>query len=130
MLTYRRKDIRAKERNDPMTQVNALLKPTTQPLRRNIHPSPNPAATPQDARLQREQSERQRALALIAKTKAHASGPKTWQDTPSTVAGGSWAEDLERRKERASNRFWDEARERDRVRGWERGVRGGRSWEA
>jgi hypothetical protein len=123
----RRKDIRSKERNDPMTQVNALLKPAPVSKRSG-------AATPSDpqaARIQREQSERQRAMALIAKSKAV---PKTngfWEDTPSTVAhpGGSWAENLERRKDRASNRFWDEERERDRVRGWEKGVRGGRSWE-
>jgi hypothetical protein len=128
----RRKDIRSKERNDPMTQVNALLKPSTTTSRRigNGTTAATPS-DPQSARLQREQSERQRALALIAKSKAH---PKNgfWNDTPSTVAhpGGSWAEDLERRKDRASNRFWDEERERDRVRGWEKGVRGGRSWEA
>ena len=64
---------------------------------------------------------------------------RTWEDTPTTVgvgAGGgrSWAEDLERQKDKARNRFWDEERERDRVRGWEKGVRGGagdggRSWE-
>ena len=127
----RRGDIRAKERNDPMTQVNALLKSTPTPKRLNAGP-PTPS-DPQAARIQREQSERQRALALIAKSKAV---PKNgfWEDTPSTVAhpNGSWAENLERRKDRASNRFWDEERERDRVRGWERGVRGnrgGRSWE-
>jgi hypothetical protein len=126
----RRGDIRSKERNDPMTQVNALLKPSPAVKRHG----PATPSDPQAARIQREQSERQRAMALIAKSRAV---PKTngfWEDTPSTVAhpGGSFAEDLERRKDRASNRFWDEERERDRVRGWERGVRGdrgGRSWE-
>jgi hypothetical protein len=133
LIFYRRKDIRSKERNDPMTQVNALLKPTA-PIKR--HP-PHGGVTPSDptaARVQREKSERERALALIAKSKPKFKG--AWDDTPTTVTGGggTWAEDLERRKDRASNRFWDEERERDRVRGWEWGVRGqgqrgGRSWE-
>jgi hypothetical protein len=129
----KRKDIRSKERNDPMTQVNALLKPSTSiPSSRRLGTTPT-SSDPQSARIQREQSERQRALALIAKSKAQPKPNTFWDDTPSTVAHGhngrSWAEDLERRKDKASNRFWDEERERDRVRGWEKGVRGGRSWE-
>lgn len=130
----KRKDLRSKERNDPMTQVNALLKPTSTSAstsRRNGNGSTPTASDPQSARIQREQSERQRALALLAKSKAQPKTNTFWDDTPSTVAhnGRSWAEDLERRKDKASNRFWDEERERDRVRGWEKGVRGGRSWE-
>lgn len=113
-----------------MTQVNALLKPANPPARRHATAAASSSTPkdPQSARAHREQMERERALALIAKSKAQSKG--TWEDTPSTVGPGrSWAEDLERQKDRARNRFWDEEKERDRVRGWEQGVRRGRAWE-
>lgn len=120
----RRKDIRSKERNDPLTTVNALLSTRpTQPVRRHP-PSTTTPSDPASARIKREQSERERALALIAKSKAPA---RVW-DTPSSVGGGrSWAEDLERQKDRAGRRFWGDS---ERVeRSWDGRPRAGRSWE-
>ena len=98
---------------------------------------PNTPSDPSDARRQREVSERQRAMALIAQSKKSVN---LWDSTPSSVGGGrSWAEDFERDKEKAGRRFFGEGNGfEDRAMGgpsgglpgWERrGKVGGRSWE-
>lgn len=142
----RRKDVRSKERNDPLTTVTKLLSTHTQkPPHRNGVRSMN-QETPKDAtgaRIAREKSERERALALIAKSKA----PAAWGDTPSTQAGGrNWSDQFERDKDRAGNRYFSAVASgggsRERVeawrggakgmngdRGWDNGRRAGRSWE-
>jgi len=168
----RRKEVRSKERLDPLTTINTLLSkhPSTSTSshthhRHNTNSAPNASSSPtypldalQAARLSREKSERERALALIAKAKAPKRG--IWNDTPSTVAGGrTWGEELEREKDRAGRRFFggsetpsgasiasistghQEARgggardgyrssDRDRDRAWDAGrSRGGRTWD-
>lgn len=128
---FRRKDERSKNRNDPLTQITSMLSSSksSQPK----VPHRKGGGTPSDpvaARVQREQTERQRALALIAKSKA-----PSWDDTPSTVGpGSSWADSLERPKERAGMRFYEgpsyEGRDHKGGRdgGWG-GRSTGRSWE-
>lgn len=136
----RRKDVRSKTRNDPLTNINSLLSTSNtaaKPYRPRPHvpgsgsrSGPGQAPSdPKDARLKREQSERERALALIAKSKAP---PKPWDDTPSTVAGGrSWVEDFEREKDRAGHRYFtgNAGGGAGRDRGWDGRPRYGRSWE-
>ncbi|WWC66294.1 uncharacterized protein I206_100195 [Kwoniella pini CBS 10737] len=120
----RRKDARSKNRNDPLTHISTLLS-TSQPKSRSSnnnshyhssisHKAPNAI----EARQARETSERERALALIAKSKAPPRGPRTWDDTPSSAGGGrSWAEEWEREQAKAGRRFF------------ERPPNGARSWE-
>lgn len=86
---------------------------------------------PASARISRETSERQRALDMIAKTKAAAlAGASRWDDTPSTVAGSrTWAEDFEREKDKAGMRFFGDVRQSSGGRGWDGKARSGRSWE-
>lgn len=130
----RRKDARAKDRYDPLTHVNSLL--ASHPLPHHSKPNRS-SGQPFDARgarRQREVSERERALALVAQSKAPARGG--WNETPSSVGGGrSWAEDFERQKDRAGHRFFGDGAGREEGRvvrsaGWDRrGKIGGRSWE-
>ena len=123
----RRKDERVKHRQDPLTQISTLL--TSKPTRATAKPHPPPSDAT-SSRLAREQSERQRALALIAQSRAPAL-------TPSTV-GRTWEEDFERQKSRAGMRYSDhyQSSARDRVETWRDGGRAwdgarvsGRSWE-
>lgn len=118
--------MRAKDRYDPLTHVNTLLKSHPSQTRHHKRHPPTPA-DPQAARQERELSERQRALALIAQSKAPS---RAWDETPSSVGGGrSWAEDLERQKDRAGRRFFGDGPGGGGS-GWERrGKVGGRSWE-
>ncbi|WVN85401.1 uncharacterized protein L203_100547 [Cryptococcus depauperatus CBS 7841] len=102
----RRKDARSKIRNDPLTDINSQLSshPSKTSHRRVSSHNP-PPPDPQTARKAREQSERQRALALIAKSKQTIGS--AWDSTPSTVSGGgTWAEDFERAKDKAGRRFY------------------------
>lgn len=117
----RRKDARSKNRHDPLTSINTLLA---------SHPSATPRASgPARSHASRPgQSERERALAMMAKEKGPAGFGRQWDDTPSTISGGagggrSWTENFERQKDRAGNRYYAETpvRKRSRV--------GGRSWE-
>lgn len=138
LTARRRKDVRSKTRNDPLTDINSLLSTShtvSKPYRPRAHgsgsgPGPGQASSdPKDARLKREQSERERALALIAKSKAP---PRPWDDTPSTVAGGrSWVEDFEREKDRAGHRYFTGSGGGGggRDRGWDGRPRYGKSWE-
>lgn len=141
----KRKDARSKSRHDPLTQISTLLA---------SHPGSSMKTIPKprllegregsggvdavSARKARETAERQRALDLIAKTKAQAekkAAGNRWDATPSTIAGGrSWAEDFEREKDRAGMRFFGggdgEGRNASNLRtGWDGRARGGRSWE-
>lgn len=135
----KRKDVRSKARHDPLTQIEGLLKgkSSAAPARRRDYTQGQAAALVGDAsaaRESREKAERQRALDLIAKTKAQAAraaAGNRWDDTPSTMAGGrSWAEDFERQKDRAGMRFFgNEHDRRERVRDWAGDRRTGRSWE-
>ncbi|KAI0666522.1 hypothetical protein C8Q78DRAFT_456686 [Trametes maxima] len=81
------------------------------------------------ARLERESSERQRALELIARKKREMVGG----ETPSTVRGGGYGDVYNRReveevrRERMRGREWDRERDRDRDFGRTRG--GGRARE-
>lgn len=118
----RRKDARAKDRYDPMTHVNSLL--ASHPAYPKHQHHPQHKRQPATSMM----SERQRALAMMAQSHPQAQG---WDETPSTVSGGrSWAEDLERQKERAGRRFGDRLERGDKEGGWERrGTVGGRSRE-
>lgn len=112
ILTSRRKDARSKNRHDPLTQITSLLpKPTSlKPSTSSSAPIPS-VRSATEARLSRESSERQKALALIAKAKADKAKAKQgrWDDTPMSAGtgGGTWAEDFERQKDRAGMRFYD-----------------------
>ncbi|WWC86292.1 uncharacterized protein L201_001165 [Kwoniella dendrophila CBS 6074] len=125
----RRKDARSKNRNDPLTHISTLLTTSSSSISRshgtqhrphhhhkqsNISQPSNPA----EVRKARELSERERALALIAKSKQPVGG-RLWDDTPSTVGGGnrSWAEEWEREQAKAGRRFFDKP------------PNGARSWE-
>ena len=118
-LIARRKDLRSKDRNDPLSLVNNLLSShTSKPHPSARHrQSTDTSKDPVAARQNRETSERQRALALIAQSKK----PQRWDDTPSSV-GGTWGDRFEREKDRAG-RFFSGA---DPQRSWG-GAR--RSWE-
>ncbi|ORX36014.1 hypothetical protein BD324DRAFT_629861 [Kockovaella imperatae] len=101
----RRKDQRSKSRNDPLTHITSLLSTHSSTAQKKPHVRvPPPGSDPQTARMAREQSERQRALALIAKTKAQTQNP--WDSTPSTVVGRNWSDDFEREKDRAGRRYF------------------------
>ncbi|KAL1410636.1 hypothetical protein Q8F55_004653 [Vanrija albida] len=101
----RRKDVRSKERHDPLTSIKKTLA------------APAPARPRPAVRSSGGQSERERALALIAKRKG-APERRGWE-TPDSSAG--WAEDFERRKDLAGHKYtsasWDEPRRARR--GWE-----------
>ncbi|TFK47424.1 hypothetical protein OE88DRAFT_1603789, partial [Heliocybe sulcata] len=96
----RSRDLARQSRDDPLTFINSQLsssstssarpRPPPKPSRpRNRGPeSPSPSMPPpksslQESRLARESSERQRALALIARKKREMAG----SETPSTVRG-------------------------------------------
>ncbi|KAK8865955.1 hypothetical protein IAR55_001104 [Kwoniella newhampshirensis] len=124
----RRKDARSKNRHDPLTQITTLLSSHPNPSSASFrHRNPHnkyktqPSADPVSARQSREMSERERALALIAKSKGTAGPRPNWDDTPSTVGGGarSWADEWERQKNKAGHRFF----------GSGPGPTGGRGWE-
>lgn len=124
-LRRRRKEVRSKERHDPLTTVNSLLSKHSsgKAAHTTSHKHPPPPKDPQAARQARESSERQRALALIAQRKGGAVG-NGWDDTPSSAAG--WAERNERDKDRAGHRFFDAPSEQRHA----VGRKYGRSWEA
>ncbi|WWC58697.1 uncharacterized protein I303_101241 [Kwoniella dejecticola CBS 10117] len=122
----RRKDARSKNRNDPLTHISTLLSTSTPKPRSSNHKphyhhhqtTDHRPSDPAEARKSREISERERALALIAKSKVPPRGPRTWDDTPSSAGGGrSWAEEWEREQAKAGRRFF------------EKPPHGGRSWE-
>ncbi|ORY23222.1 hypothetical protein BCR39DRAFT_363326 [Naematelia encephala] len=111
----RRKDARSKTRNDPLTHLNSLLSSSsssknTSSTKRPFRSHPTSTTTtidPSAARIKREQSERERAIALISKAKAPL---RPWDATPSTIQGGgdrNWQEDLEREKDKAGRRFFE-----------------------
>ncbi|ODN84546.1 hypothetical protein L202_00476 [Cryptococcus amylolentus CBS 6039] len=93
----RRKDARSKNRNDPLTSINSLLS-----SHRHSQPSHHKPST--STNKTKGMSERERALALLSKDKPTPSYSE-WGDTPSTVSGGTWADDFERQKERAGRRY-------------------------
>ncbi|KAG8220678.1 Alpha/Beta hydrolase protein [Butyriboletus roseoflavus] len=101
----RQRDLRVKSMNDPLTSITQQLatRPSSQPSllsnnsrprnqRFSRHPDHPPASLPPlpkqldptTARLNRESSERERALALIRRKKRELAG----SETPSTVHGG------------------------------------------
>ncbi|WWD17854.1 hypothetical protein CI109_102298 [Kwoniella shandongensis] len=116
----KRKDARSKNRHDPLTQIATLLAPSphkSQSRMNNNHNHNHSSNT-------RQLSERERALALIAKSSGTAAPPRpSWDDTPSTVNGGgrTWADDWERQKNKAGHRFYGT--------GSGPGPREGRGWE-
>lgn len=89
----RRKEVRSKERHDPLTTINSLL-------------TKDPSTIPRSGGSTKHMSERERALAMIAQKKGGAGQPGggAWDDTPSSAAG--WAERNQRDKDRAGNRFY------------------------
>ncbi|WRT64180.1 uncharacterized protein IL334_001109 [Kwoniella shivajii] len=105
----RRKDARSKNRHDPLTHISTLLS-TSKPQSKypNNHRSDKKPSDAMEARKARELSERERALAMIAKSKAPPRTPGTWDDTPSSAGGGrSWAEEWEREQAKAGRRFFE-----------------------
>ncbi|WVW82349.1 hypothetical protein I302_104356 [Kwoniella bestiolae CBS 10118] len=119
----RRKDARSKNRNDPLTHISTLLSTSSSKSRPHHHHTDghHKPSNPSDARRSRELSERERALALIAKSKAPQRIAGGWDDTPSSAGGRTWAEEWEREQAKAGRRFF-ERDERPRS-------NGGRSWE-
>ncbi|WVR05923.1 hypothetical protein IAU60_002949 [Kwoniella sp. DSM 27419] len=107
----RRKDARSKNRHDPLTQITSMLSTSARsskhrtPVPSRHHPPQRPS-NPSEARKAREMSERERALALIAKSKAPTGSRNIWDDTPSSV-GRTWEDDWERQKAKAGNRFYN-----------------------
>lgn len=102
--------MRSKERHDPLTSIKKSL--ATPPARASSGGSAS-------GRGGGAQSERERALALIAKRRGEPERRKNPWDTPDSAAG--WAEDFERRKDLAGHKYtssWDEPRRAAR-RGWE-----------
>ncbi|WVQ97425.1 hypothetical protein IAU59_004538 [Kwoniella sp. CBS 9459] len=118
----KRKDARSKNRHDPLTHISTLLS-TSKPKPNSSHHRPSTLSTrPSDARRAREQTERERAIALLGGPKgpapARSRGP--WDDTPSTVDGGrTWEDDWERQKARAGNRFFSGPSRSHNGRSWE-----------
>ena len=104
-IVCRQRDLRSKSRNDPLTSITHQLAarsssqpslPSTNSRSRGHHssrysdqqpaglPPPPKQLDPTTARLNREASERERALALIRRKKRELAG----SETPSTVHGG------------------------------------------
>ncbi|OWZ62190.1 hypothetical protein AYX14_06202 [Cryptococcus neoformans] len=104
----RRKDARAKSRNDPLTNIDALLASNASASRKgaSISKSASLSSARNSTKGDVNQSERQRALAMLAKSKPRVDN---WTDTPSTAYSGShnWADDWERAKDQAGRRFFD-----------------------
>lgn len=106
----RRKDARAKNRNDPLTNIDALFASHSSASRNGTSISKSVSLNSSSARNSTKdnanQSERQRALAMLAKSKPRV---ENWMDTPSTAYSGSrnWADDWERAKDQAGRRFFD-----------------------
>ncbi|KAL0252526.1 hypothetical protein I308_101918 [Cryptococcus tetragattii IND107] len=106
----RRKDARAKNRNDPLTNIDALFASHSSASRNGTSISKSVSLNSSFARNSTKgnanQSERQRALAMLAKSKPRV---ENWMDTPSTAYSGSrnWADDWERAKDQAGRRFFD-----------------------
>ncbi len=96
-------DAKAKVSQDPLTAITKKLStqsrstPARAPARAPAHGPP------------KAQSERERALAMLAKRKG-SSGRAGWE-TPES-AHGSWADDFEREKDRAGHRYNPSAWER------------------
>lgn len=106
----RRKDARAKNRNDPLTNIDALFASHSSASRNGTSISKSVSLNSSSARNSTKgnanQSERQRAWAMLAKSKPRV---ENWTDTPSTAYSGSrnWADDWERAKDQAGRRFFD-----------------------
>lgn len=104
----RRKDARAKSRNDPLANIDALLASNSSASRKgaSISKSASLSSARNSTKGDVNQSERQRALAMLAKSKQRVDN---WTDTPSTAYSGShnWADDWERAKDQAGRRFFD-----------------------
>ncbi|WVF70495.1 hypothetical protein IAT40_005285 [Kwoniella sp. CBS 6097] len=116
----RRKDARSKNRHDPLTHISTLL--STSKPKPTSHSRPSTLSTnPSDARRAREQTERERALALLGGPKGPPSRPNgAWNDTPSTISGDrTWEDDWERQKAKAGNRFFSAATRSHNGRSWE-----------
>ncbi|OCF30379.1 hypothetical protein I316_07986 [Kwoniella heveanensis BCC8398] len=119
----RRKDARSKNRHDPLTHISTLLS-TSKPKPTSHHHRPSTLSTnPSDVRKAREQTERERALALLGGPKgapARSSGSGIWNDMPSSVGGDrTWEDDWERQKAKAGNRFFSGASRSHNGRSWE-----------
>ncbi|KGB77440.1 hypothetical protein CNBG_3278 [Cryptococcus deuterogattii R265] len=106
----RRKDARAKNRNDPLTNIDALFASHSSASRNGTSISKtislNSSSAKNSTKGNANQSERQRALAMLAKSKQRV---ENWMDTPNTAYSGSrnWADDWERAKDQAGRRFFD-----------------------
>ncbi|KLT42945.1 hypothetical protein CC85DRAFT_73048 [Cutaneotrichosporon oleaginosum] len=95
-------DAKSKVSQDPLTAINRKL---------SSQPRPTPTSTRAPARgPPKAQSERERALAMLAKRKG-SSGRAGWETPESTH--GSWAEEFEREKDRAGHRYNPSAWERN-----------------
>ncbi|WWD09455.1 hypothetical protein V865_007579 [Kwoniella europaea PYCC6329] len=122
----RRKDARSKNRNDPLTHISTLLSSSSSSkshskhhYHHHQHSNHNKPSNPIEARKSRESSERERALALIAKSKAPPRISGGWDDTPSSAGGGrTWAEEWEREQAKAGRRFFERP-DRSNGRNWE-----------
>ncbi|KIR37148.1 hypothetical protein I352_00460 [Cryptococcus deuterogattii MMRL2647] len=106
----RRKDARAKNRNDPLTNIDALFASHSSASRNGTSISKtislNSSSAKNSTKGNANQSERQRALAMLAKSKQRV---ENWMDTPNTAYSGSrnWADDWERAKDQAGRRYFD-----------------------
>ncbi len=101
-----------------------------------MNPPPRPASSTSssllDSRLQREQSERERAAALIARRKREKEMAMRGSETPSTIAApeesyGSLYNKVDV-EEAAKRRRGDAAQWRSRVKHWDGSEGGGRRW--
>ncbi|KIR97941.1 hypothetical protein L804_04399 [Cryptococcus deuterogattii 2001/935-1] len=106
----RRKDARAKNRNDPLTNIDALFASHSSASRNGTSISEtislNSSSAKNSTKGNANQSERQRALAMLAKSKQRV---ENWMDTPNTAYSDSrnWADDWERAKDQAGRRYFD-----------------------
>lgn len=131
-LDYRLRDQARKSAHDPLTSINQQLvrissdshSTSSRPKNRRDAPQPRggEGSQPQVAeRLSRESSERQRALALIARKKREMEGSAT----PSTVYGGmdgGYGDQYNRREVEEAHRYRDSYAREDGRRG------GGHRW--
>lgn len=132
-----------KQRHDPLTEVEQSLSRAASSSRSALPPRGNNAMDPPprptsssnsllDSRLQREQSERERASALIARRKREKELAMRGSETPSTVAA---PEDGYRNlynksdvEEATRRRRTDTAQWRNRVKHWDGTEGDGRRW--
>lgn len=131
----RKRDEYRKSAHDPLTSITKQLSSSkdsrsSSSFRQPSLPSSSSGLTPQDpkqARLARESSERQRALALIEKRKRELAGNQTPSTVMSEEDAHAYSDQFNRnavldahreRERRLSNRRWDEPEPSSR-RGWE-----------